>query len=58
MGRIQSRRSLGRAARIGAATLIVGGTTWLIGQALAGLVVVHVVGSVLHHVVRGMASAG
>jgi hypothetical protein len=58
MGRIQSRRPLGRAARIGAATLIVGGTTWLVGQALAGLVVVHVVGSVLHHVVRGMTSTG
>jgi hypothetical protein len=43
---------------MGAATLIVGGTTWLIGQAVAGMVVVHVVGSVLHHVVRGMTSAG
>ncbi len=49
---------IARAARMGAATLIVGGTTWLIGQAVAGMVVVHVVGSVLHHVVRGMTSAG
>jgi hypothetical protein len=41
-----------------ATAILVGGTTWLIGQAVAGLIVVHVVGSVLHHVVRGLASAG
>jgi hypothetical protein len=46
------------AARIGATTLIAGGTTSLIGHAVAALVVVHVVRSVPHHVVRGLASAG
>ncbi len=51
-------RSVSRLIRMSAAAVILGGTTWLVGQAVAGLIVVHVVGSVLHHVVRGLGAAG
>ena len=51
-------RIVSRTVRVSAIALALGGTTWFVGQAVAGLVVVHVVGSLLHHVVRGIAAVG
>lgn len=45
-------------ARIGAATVVVAGSTWFGGQVLAGMVAVHVVGALLHPLVRTIARAG
>lgn len=52
------KRSLSRVVGMSAAAFVVGGATWFVGQVVAGLIVVQVVGAVLHHVVRGIAAVG
>ncbi len=45
-----------RTVRVGCVALAIGGTTYLAGQAILSVVVVHVVGALLHPVIRLLAA--
>ena len=52
----QMTGAITRTMRVGCVALAIGGTTYLVGQALLGMVVVHVVGALLHPVIRLLAA--